>query len=87
MERVYVSEPQKVGPWKAPLGIEIGDRYRALGSLSKAERWYRKVLELTPLEPMTTIRLVSILRSTNRSSEAQLLCTTLSERIGVFEGC
>jgi DNA-binding winged helix-turn-helix (wHTH) protein/Tfp pilus assembly protein PilF len=87
MERVYAQEPQKVGLWQAALGIAIGDSHDLHGSQESAEHWYRRVLKMTPFEPMATTRLIEILRKTGRSVEAKSLCAALSERIGRFKEC
>lgn len=87
MDRVYAQEPQKVGPWQAALGINIGDGYEALGSKGDAERWYRRVLKLTPLEPLATTKLAAVLRDTGRAAEAESLCSALVERVGLYKGC
>ena len=87
MDRVYTKEPQKVGPWQAALGIAIGDGHNEIGSQTDAERWYRRVLKLIPFEPEATSKLVVILRLTGRNTEADSLCASLTQRIGLFEKC
>lgn len=87
MDRVYVEEPQKVGPWQAALGVAIGDSHDELGAQADAEHWYRRVLKMTPFEPNATTKLAAILRTTGRSDEADSLCASLSERIGLFDEC
>ena len=87
MNRQYAEEPQRIGPWRAPLGILIGDAHLASGDAVTAEGWYRRVLDQTPLEPVATVRLAKLLRARGDADQAARLCRELSQRVGSREGC
>ncbi len=87
MDRVYESEPQRVGLWRAPLGVLIGDERFRLGDATAAEIWYRRVLDQAPLEPEATIRLARILRARGAVSEADGLCKSLQTRVDKAAEC
>ena len=87
MDRSYNDEPQRIGPWRAPLGILIGDGYAKMADRAAAEAWYRRVLDQTPMEPEATARLAGLLREQGADDEARRLCSDLTARIGDFDGC
>lgn len=87
MDRMYSEEPQRVGQWRAPLGVVIGQAHEARDDAAAAERWYRRVLEQAPLEPEATLRLIRVLRLSGAQSEATQLCDALNARVGEFEQC
>ncbi len=87
MERAYQTEPQRVGPWQAALGVLIGDHYQALAQPKEAELWYRRVLEQAPLQADATVRLAQLLRSAGDNAQANRICQTLHDKVGVREDC
>jgi Flp pilus assembly protein TadD len=87
MDRLYPSEPQRIGPWRAPLGVSIAEQHERFGDNAAAEIWYRRVLDQSPFEPEATTRLAKLLRQSGESAEADALCTALNARIGRFENC
>ena len=87
MDRTYAAEPQRIGPWRAPLGVLIGETYEDFGEFGEAEIWYRRVLDQAPLEPEVTIRLARLLRQAGGEAEAAALCAGLHAKIGRFEDC
>lgn len=87
MDRIYAAEPQRIGPWRAPLGVIIGETYEAFGEPVEAEVWYRRVLDQAPLEPEATIRLARLLRQSGAGREAAALCAGLKAKVGTFEDC
>lgn len=87
MDQIYTQEPQRIGPWRAPLGVLIGDLYRLREDRATAEIWYRRVLDQTPLDPEATARLAHILYTQGDQGEAHRLCQGLQARIGSFEDC
>ncbi|WP_428409634.1 tetratricopeptide repeat protein [Hyphococcus sp.] len=87
MDRIYAAEPQRIGPWRAPLGVVIGETYEKFGEPGEAEIWYRRVLDQAPLEPEATMRLARLLRQSGGEAEAAALCAGLNAKIGRFEDC
>lgn len=87
MGRAYESEPQRVGPWHVPLGIEIGDLHNRRGEVADAELWYRRVLSRAPYHPEATVRLAALLAASGARDEAQSLCQALMVRIGSASDC
>ena len=87
MDRLYKDEPQRIGPWRAPLGVTIGDAYADTGDLASAEIWYRRVLDQTPLDPQATAKLANLLRDLGDHVEANNLCQNLSNRVGPKTEC
>jgi DNA-binding winged helix-turn-helix (wHTH) protein/Tfp pilus assembly protein PilF len=87
MDRLYPEEPQRIGPWLAPLGVIIGDAHREQDDKAGAEAWYRRVLDELPFEPVATTRLATLLREQGDTQAARALCRELSARIGDYEGC
>ncbi|GJL93554.1 winged helix-turn-helix domain-containing protein [Hyphococcus sp.] len=87
MNRLYPSEPQRIGPWRAPLGVSIAEQHERFGDHAAAEIWYRRVLDQAPFEPEATTRLAKLLRQSGEAAEANALCTALNARIGRFEDC
>ena len=77
MQRLYDREPQKIGPWHAPLGVDIGRLYEETGNPEEAEVWYRRILRLSPYEPEATARLAMILAAAGDLREALALCRKL----------
>ena len=87
MDRLYSLEPQRIGPWRAPLGVAIGDAHRDAGDDAAAEAWYRRALDQTPFEPEATTRLAELLRRRGAVAEANQLCASLRQRIAVVTNC
>jgi Flp pilus assembly protein TadD len=77
MQRLYDREPQRIGPWHAPLGVVIGKLHENAGDLQGAEAWYRRILRLSPYDPQATARLALILAAAGDLREAQSLCRNL----------
>ncbi|MEM9056221.1 MAG: hypothetical protein AAGD86_02015, partial [Pseudomonadota bacterium] len=77
MQRRYDLEPQRIGPWHAPLGVHIGDTHEALGGIQEAEVWYRRVLRLSPYDPAATAGLAQILATSGDLRQALSLCRNL----------
>ncbi len=77
MGRRYAQEAVRMRPWYAPMGLLIGDRHRDAGRLDVAERYYRKSLDLEPLNPEAMARLAGLLERMDRRPEA----TALRERL------
>ena len=84
---VYESEPQRIGPWQAALGVAIGKKYESKGSLQDAELWYRRTLDIAPFEPEATRRLADILRRTGDKDGAIMLCTNIARKFGNDPSC
>lgn len=87
MSKAYASESARVRPWQARLGVGIGDRYRAAGDPVLAEKWYREVLTVAPLDREATIHLASLLTAGGSADEAARLCRDLADRTGGQQLC
>ena len=87
MARAYATQTARVQPWLAPLGVAIGDRYRARGDARSAEDWYRRVLDDAPLHPDASIKLAGVLRASGRDEAALRICEDLRRRVGPRDGC
>ena len=87
MERSYATEPQRIGPWQAALGVAIGRLNEERGAPAVAENWYRRVLEATPFEPEATTGLARMLRLRGAADKADELCDVLTRRVGAYPGC
>ena len=87
MQRLYDREPQKIGPWHAPLGVTIGRLHEQLGNLDEAEVWYRRILRLSPYEPEAPARLATILAASGDLREALALCRNLQAAGASHEYC
>jgi len=82
MTRAYDREAVRIRPWYVPMAVLIGDRHRQAGRLDVSERWYRKALEIAPLDVNATPRLAELLQITGRSEEAVALKHRLQEKLG-----
>ena len=87
MDRAYDAEPQRVGPWHARLGAEIGARHLASGNLQAAEFWHRRVLAFAPLEPAAAAGLARVLKTSGDAEEGRRLCAAVTARIGDDNAC
>lgn len=87
MERVYDSEPQRIGSRHAPLGVAIAQAYEASGAPQEAEIWYQRVLAYAPLEPVATAGLAGVLAVSGDIAEARRLCSRLVAKTGLYSGC
>ncbi|MEL7448933.1 MAG: tetratricopeptide repeat protein [Pseudomonadota bacterium] len=77
MQRLYDREPQRVGPWHAPLGNHIAGMHNAMGNLQEAEAWYRRILRLSPYDAAATGGLAQILAASGDLRQALSLCRNL----------
>ncbi|MEO0694592.1 MAG: winged helix-turn-helix domain-containing protein [Pseudomonadota bacterium] len=87
MDRLYSEEPQRIGPWRAPLGVTIGARYAEAGDAAAAEAWYRRVLDQSPLHGDATRRLALLLGQRGDLVEAQRLCAEFKARVDSDADC
>ena len=87
MTHDYASQPLRIQPWYAPLGVLIGDRHRERGDWPAAETWYRRVLDYAPLQPDASAGLATVLRASGRTEAAIQVCDALQRRVGPRAGC
>lgn len=87
MTRVYAQQSARMLPWYAELGVLIGDRHRARGDASKAEQWYRRVLDYAPLHSAATGRMAQLRWQAGDQQAAQALCAELRRRVGSTGDC
>ncbi len=87
MGKRYARDPQRIGRWQAELGASIGDTFFTAGRIELAERWYRRVLEHTPLHVGATVGLASVRNQMGDRDGAQSLCADLTLRIGPNRKC
>ena len=86
MGATYLEEPQRIGPWRAPLGVRLAERDERAGRMADAEAWYRQTLADEPLFEPATLGLAGLLRDLGRGDEADALCDDYARRTGE-EGC
>ena len=87
MEAAYLVEPQRVGKWRAPIGVMIARADLEAGRLEQAEAWFRRVLRDEPFDENATRELAQLLTATNRADEATSLCTAFESRVGFSARC
>jgi DNA-binding winged helix-turn-helix (wHTH) protein/Flp pilus assembly protein TadD len=87
MSETYATEPQRVGLWRAPLGIYIAEADRKAGRLETAESWYRRVLRDEPYHKEATLGLAALMLDMERRSEAMSLCASYEARTGESLPC
>jgi Flp pilus assembly protein TadD len=87
MSKAYASQSAQVRPWQARLGAGIAERYLGVGDDASAEKWYREVLALAPLDRQATLGLARLLAAGGSTEEAARLCRDLAERAGGEPGC
>jgi predicted Zn-dependent protease len=87
MAETYATEPQRVGLWRAPLGIYIAEADRKAGRLETAESWYRRVLRDEPYHKEATLGLAALMLDMERRSEAMSLCASYEARTGESLPC
>lgn len=76
LERAYVgmtasygADVQRLGPWLAPLGVEIARRYQASGRGAWAELWLRRVLADAPSDMAAASALAQLERLRARAGD------------------
>lgn len=87
METAYPDEPQRIGPWLGAVGVEVGRVHGQRGDKTRAERWYRRVLEIVPFHPPATGQLASLLAGQGRLAAAWALCEAIAERVALPPEC
>ena len=87
MATAYRSEPQRVGPWRAPLGVLIAETDLGDGRIDHAEAWYRRVLRDEPYHESAVRGLAELLASTGRPEEMRRLCDSHHKRTGQAIPC
>ncbi len=80
MERAYAREPQRVRHWQSEVGALIGERRVAMGDVTQAELWFRRVLERTPLHERSVVGLARLLKQSGDAEGAARLCSELAAR-------
>lgn len=86
MGDTYLEEPQRIGPWRAPLGVRLAQRDERAGRMADAEAWYRQTLADEPLFEPATRGLAQLLQDLGRGDEAEALCEDYARRTGE-DGC
>ncbi|MBV2130489.1 winged helix-turn-helix domain-containing protein [Arsukibacterium indicum] len=87
MAERYPEQEVQIRPWIARVGSMIGDHYLAVADHQSAERWYRRVLSLAPLDEQATLGLVQVLHATGDSDGALQLCQQLNQRLQTSHAC
>lgn len=87
MDRLYHAEPQHIGDWHVELGAYIAAHYETLKDYPAAERWGRRVLEISPLHPEATAGLARLRVLSGERDAAKALCAALVARIGAENEC
>ena len=87
MNNLYHAQPQHIGDWHAALGAEIAARYEGLQDYAAAERWRRRVLEISPLHPGATAGLAQLHTRAGEHDAGRALCLDLVARIGADNEC
>ncbi len=87
MEEAYAAEPQRIAPWRAPLGVIIAERDLHAERIDDAEAWYRRVLRDEPLNEQATLGYAELLLVTGRNVEMHNLCADYQQRTGEVINC
>jgi len=87
MQENYDDEPQHIGPWQPAVGVTVAELHQQQGRLEQSEKWYRKVLKLSPLEREATKGLASVLTLRGQAAMAKQLCDRYREQFEELPGC
>jgi DNA-binding winged helix-turn-helix (wHTH) protein/Tfp pilus assembly protein PilF len=87
MARDYGRRPARVRPWYAETGTLVGRTQEDAGDLDKAEAWYRRVLDHSPLHPQAATGLARVLAARGDRAGAERLCRDLTARSGANAEC
>ncbi len=82
IDRSDPDEAIRTWPWRADLGVQVGQAHLTAGRPEEAELWFRRVLEYAPLHPGASQGLACVLRNGGDVVGAEAHCPTLSERYG-----
>lgn len=82
MERGYAADPVGIRPWHSAVGLSVARAKREAGALEEAELWYRRVLNLDPLNGEAVRGLSGLLREAGDADEADALCDALARASG-----
>jgi DNA-binding winged helix-turn-helix (wHTH) protein/Flp pilus assembly protein TadD len=85
MERGYAADPVGIRPWHSAVGLSVARAKQEAGALEEAELWYRRVLNLDPLNGEAVRGLSGLLREAGDADEADALCDALARASG--EAC
>jgi transcriptional activator of cad operon len=82
MERGYAADPVGIRPWHSAVGLSVARAKQEAGALEEAELWYRRVLNLDPLNGEAVRGLSGLLREAGDADEADALCDALARGTG-----
>lgn len=82
MERGYAADPVGIRPWHSAVGLSVARAKQETVALEEAELWYRRVLNLDPLNGEAVRGLSGLLREAGDADEADALCDALARGTG-----
>ncbi len=82
MERGYAADPVGIRPWHSAVGLSVARAKQQAGALEEAELWYRRVLNLDPLNGEAVRGLSGLLSEAGDADEADALCDALARATG-----
>lgn len=82
MERGYAADPVGIRPWHSAVGLSVARAKQEAVALEEAELWYRRVLNLDPLNGEAVRGLSGLLREAGDADEADALCDALARASG-----
>lgn len=77
MSRVYERQAVLVRPWYSDTGLSVAHSYRQRGDAITAERWYRRVLQWDPLNPIALTGLAAILSGRGDQAGVREVCAPI----------
>lgn len=86
MSRVYERQTVLVRPWYSDTGLSVAHSYRQRGDTVTAERWYRRVLQWDPLNPIALTGLAAILSARGDQAGVREVCAPIADR-ATLEAC
>lgn len=86
MSRVYERQAVLVRPWYSDTGLSVAHSYRQRGDVATAERWYRRVLQWDPLNPIALTGLAAVLSGRGDQAGVREVCAPITDP-ATLEAC
>jgi len=86
MSRVYERQAVLVRPWYSDTGLSVAHSYRQRGDAATAERWYRRVLQWDPLNPVALTGLAAVLSGRGDQAGVREVCAPITDP-ATLEAC
>lgn len=86
MSRVYERQAVLGRPWYSDTGLSVAHSYRQRGDAATAERWYRRVLQWDPLNPIALTGLAAVLSGRGDQAGVREVCAPITDP-ATLEAC